>query len=235
MPSIIAARAIANNEVAWLAWRADVENIPGCLGFHIVREYLSANDKVREERSLAAYVAFKAQSNPDWLPQNTGVWPVQKYNWRDLTLRKRRDRAERRPDKERVRYRIRAVGKYKNGLDHVVSEQETHWDDEARTRVPNTYEGDPIALGYLTAPAWTNAIDVTSKRGAFHSTFTNGILSTQFLIRALKEDDDKIVRGELEGHLRTPGDRLRNYLTGDVLLTIRDFFEREGGRFSAAL
>jgi hypothetical protein len=87
--------AYANNEVAWVAWDCDAP-IPGCLGFNIVREYLHAGAIV-EWQPLASYVAFEEQSNPDWLPQNTTVWPIQKFSWRDLTLRKKRDRPERRP------------------------------------------------------------------------------------------------------------------------------------------
>ena len=60
----------------------------------------------------AAYVAFKGQRNPDWIAQDTGVWPVQKFTWRDLTLRKRRDNATRRPVEVRVRYEIRPVGDF---------------------------------------------------------------------------------------------------------------------------
>jgi len=233
MPAINAAYAFANNEVAYLAWTVD-DDIPGCLGFHVVREYLDENDDIIEERPLAAYVAFKGQRNPDWLPQNTAVWPVQKFNWRDLTLRKKRDAAKRRPDNERVRYRIQAVGRMRPGLTPVEVVQETHWDKETRKRLPNTYEGPPLPLGYLTEPFHTNIIDVTSNRPPFISSFTNGILSTQFLVRVL-EEDGKILPGELEEHLRTPNDWLRNYLAGDVLPIIHAFFARPGGRFRAAL
>jgi phosphatidylserine/phosphatidylglycerophosphate/cardiolipin synthase-like enzyme len=232
MSAINHAFAFANNEVAYLAWTVD-GTIPGCLGFHIAREYLDANDKVIEERPLAAYVAFKGQRNPDWLPQNTSVWPVQKFNWRDLTLRKKRDAAKRRPDNERVRYRIRAVGDMRPGLDPVIVVQESHWDSKTKTRLQNTYEGTPRPLGYLTEAFRTNAIDVTCSRPPFTSSFTNGILSTQFLIRVL-EEDGQIEEGELEGHLRKPGDWLRNYLAGDVLPIIHGFFAKPG-RFHAAL
>lgn len=78
MPEIVRAVAFANNEVAYLAWTID-EDIAGCLGFHVVREYLGAGGKVIDERPLAAYVAFKGQRNPEWLAQNTSVWPVQKF------------------------------------------------------------------------------------------------------------------------------------------------------------
>src|SRR5581483_9036409 len=82
--------------------------------------------------------------------------------------------------------------------------------------------------------AQTNVLAVTSRRGPFTSTFTNGILLTQFLLRVL-EEDGKIQRGELETHLRTSGDWLRNYLAGDVIPVIHEFFAQPGGRFHAAL
>lgn len=234
MAEITRATALANNEVAYLAWATDPERIPGCLGFHIVREYLDAAGKVTDERPLASYVAFKGQRNPDWQAQNTTVWPVQKFTWRDLTLRKRRDRAERRPDNERVRYRIRAVARMQPGLEPVVIVPESHRDKKTGLVVPHTYTGDPIPLGYLTDPAFTNVLDVTTRRPPFTSTFTNGILSTQFLVRVL-EEDGAIQPGELEAHLRKPQDWLRDYLAGDVLSVIRDFFSQAGGRFHAAL
>lgn len=234
MVSIIGARAIANNEVAFLAWDIDQTQIPGCLGFHIVREYLDAQGVVTGERPLASYVAFKGQRNPDWRPQNTTVWPVQKFNWRDLTLRKKRDGATRRPDNDRVRYRLRAVGKWREGLDRVPIVGETHLDTATQLQVANTYQGKPIPLGFLTAPAFTNVIDVTASRPPFKSTFTNGVLSTQFLAKILAEDG-VVQPGELERRLRTPSDWLRNYLSGDVIPLIRDFFAQPGGRIHAAL
>ena len=234
MAKIVRAVAFANNEVAFMAWELDQESIPGCLGFSIVREYLDANDKVVDEKPLASYVAFKGQRNPDWRPQNTTVWPVQKFTWRDLTLRKRRDSATRRRIDDRVRYRIRAVGRLANGMESVTLVQERHKDKTTGAFVDNTYEGKPIALGYLTPPAWTNTVDVTNERPPFFSAFTNGILSTQFLLRVLNEDGE-IKPGELEEHLKTPDDWLRNYLAGDVVPTMRGFFAPPKGRFHAAL
>ena len=234
MAAITGARAYANNEVAYLAWAIDQEAIADCLGFNIVREYLDAADAITEERPLAAYVAFQGQSNPDWRAQNTTVWPVQKFSWRDLTLRKRRDQAVRRPDNVRVRYRIRAVGRMAPGLEPVVVVPESHFDKATRTQVMHTYQGPAIPLGYLTPAKYTNIVEVTRALPPFTSTFTNGILSTQFLVRVL-EEDGRILPGELEAHLRTPEDWLRNYLSGDVLPVITDFFAQPGGRFHAAL
>ncbi len=234
MATIISAKAYANNEVAHLAWTVDPDPIPGCLGFSIMREYLDDTGAVVEQRPLASYVAFKGQSNPDWQAQNTTVWPVQKFWWRDLTLRKKRNGAARRPDRVRVQYCIRAVGKMQPGREPVVVVPESHYDKPTHTWIPNTYQGTPIPLGYLTPEKRTNPVEVTSSYPPFTSTFTNGILSTQFLVRVL-EEDGKIQPGELEARLRKPGDWLRNYLSGDVLPLITEFFDQPGGRFLAAL
>src|SRR4051794_32901798 len=83
---VINAKAIANGDVVILGWDLDVWFLEGLLGFHIVRQYVDDADQVVEERPLASYVAFTGQSNPGWQPQNTTVWPVQKFTWRDLTL-----------------------------------------------------------------------------------------------------------------------------------------------------
>jgi hypothetical protein len=39
-------------------------------------------------RILPTWLAFRDQSNPNWNEQDTSVWPVQRFDWRDLTLRK---------------------------------------------------------------------------------------------------------------------------------------------------
>lgn len=221
--------AYANNEVAFMSWQAD-SKIPGCLGFEIFREYLDEADNVTEAVPLAAYVAFKGQSNPDWLPQNTSVWPVQKFSWRDLTLRKKRSEAMRRPDEVRVRYRIRPVAAYSPGLEKVTPRV------EMTKGKANTYKGAPIELGYLGPPAYSNAILVTRRRAPFETTFTNGILSGQWLVRALTNGKGGAVPdGVLKAHLVKPNDRLRTYLSGDVIEIMRSFFAREGGRFHMAL
>jgi hypothetical protein len=195
---------------------------------------LDAAGTVIEERPLASYVAFEGQSNPDWQAENTTLWPVQKFCWRDLTLRKRRDSATRRPDSARVRYRIRAVGRMQPGLEPVVVIPESHVDKVTHSQVVHTYQGAPIPLGYLTPAKLTNIIDVTRSRPPFTTTFTNGILSTQNLLKQLEEDGE-IQPGELEAHLRTLQDWLRNYLAGDTIPVIADYFAQPGGRFHAAL
>src|SRR5215831_13961536 len=90
MAKLVEAKAWCNNEVAYLAWKAD-DKIDGCLGFMITRIQLDTDGNEVDRRILPAWVAFKTQSNPDWQEQDTSVWPIQKFSWRDLTLRKSRD------------------------------------------------------------------------------------------------------------------------------------------------
>lgn len=77
------AAAFANNDVAFVAWRYD-EKIEGCLGFAIYR----TDVKTGEKKALPAWVGFKTESNTNWTPKDTSVWPVQKFSWRDLTARR---------------------------------------------------------------------------------------------------------------------------------------------------
>src|SRR5262249_22942869 len=75
--------AISNNDVAFIAWRYD-QKIPNCLGFAIYRIDLNSGTTTL----LPAWVGFKGQSNPKWDYQTTAIWPIQKFNWRDLTAKK---------------------------------------------------------------------------------------------------------------------------------------------------
>ncbi|WP_042876436.1 hypothetical protein [Cupriavidus necator] len=109
--------------MAYVAWGVD-DLIEGCLGFEVTRVYLNADGSVtlREDGSedrvrCASWVGFSGQRNPHWLPQHTGIWPVQKLSWRDLTLRKRRDELDRRPSEVLVRYEIRPVGDLEDGME----------------------------------------------------------------------------------------------------------------------
>jgi phosphatidylserine/phosphatidylglycerophosphate/cardiolipin synthase-like enzyme len=211
MGHIIAAKAYANNEVALIAWALDAP-IPNCLGFELTRIYLDTS----EERSLASWVPFKGQQNPDWKPQTTSVWPVQKLFWRDLTVRKRRDGASRRPGEVRVKYRIRSVVSPAPGLTPV-------------TNVPEkTYIGDPVPLAYADDGFMTNDVLITSKHGNIRATFTNGILSAQWLTRALEELGENISPDTVRRHMADPKDKFRRYLTGDVLGMLREVLDRAG-------
>jgi hypothetical protein len=211
MGKIISVRAYANNEVAYVAWDID-GRMKDCLGFEITRIYLDENGQVArradgsEDRvKCAAWVAFKGQHNPNWIPQDTGVWPVQKLSWRDLTLRKKRDSATRRPDEVPVRYEVRPVGDMRQGLDavppngkdfaYIIKRDAKGKPIEGADGKPDrirvkAYEGSPRPLEYLAAPAVSNDIRVTTKRGPFRSAFTNGILAAQWLRNVLLEDGE---------------------------------------------
>lgn len=248
MAQISSARAWANNEVAYIAWDSDGK-IPGCLGFEVTRVYLDAAGQVarradgQEDRvKCAAWVAFKGQRNPDWLPQDTGVWPVQKMSWRDLTLRKRRDGMRRRPDEVRLRYEIRPVGDLKPGRPPVPPNGREQGLIAKRDRAGKplrdaegkvikvqgrAYQGKPRPLGYLGPAVTTNAVTVSSRRPPFRSTFTNGILAAQWLSNVLDEDG-VIEANELMDKLANPQDPHRKYLAGDVLPLLHELFKRPG-------
>ncbi len=248
MGTIISARAWANNEVAFIAWDID-SRIDGCLGFEVTRVYLNDDGSVArlangtEDRvTCAAWVAFKGQHNPHWLPQDTGVWPVQKLSWRDLTLRKKRAGMERRPDQVRVRYEIRPVGDMQPGLEPVPP----NWHEYGfipkrdakgkRLRGPDNkvlwqrvlaYEGKTRPLAYFGPATKTNDLLVTSRLGEFRSAFTNGILAAQWLRNVLNEDG-VIEKNELLKKIQDADDVHRRYLAGDVIPLIRELFQRPG-------
>lgn len=74
--------ALHNNDVVFLAWRY-AEPIDGCLGFSIRRKELSGG----KFAPLPAWVGWEGGDNPDWKAENTDIWPVQKFNWRDFTAK----------------------------------------------------------------------------------------------------------------------------------------------------
>jgi phosphatidylserine/phosphatidylglycerophosphate/cardiolipin synthase-like enzyme len=248
MGKITTARAWANNEVAYVSWDID-SKIDDCLGFDVIRVVLNTDGTVRKRADgkddrdhCATWVAFKGQRNPLWLPQDTGVWPVQKLSWRDLTLRKKRTGMERRPDEVFVRYEIRPVGDLKPGLERVPDNgrelQPVKRRDEDGAEILNAegkptwervraYEGPKRPLGYLASAIVTNDILVTSKGGKFRSTFTNGILAAQWLRNVLNEDG-VIEKNELIEKISNPDDPHRKYLAGDVIPLIRELFNRPG-------
>lgn len=248
MGRITAAHAWANNEVAYVAWDIDGK-IDRCLGFEVTRVYLNADgtvarrpDGTEDRVKCAAWVAFTGQRNPYWLPQDTGVWPIQKLSWRDLTLRKRRDGMTRRPDEVLVRYDIRPVGDLAPGLESVPSNGRELADVVKRDSTGRpvlgaggkpvkervkAYEGKPRPLGYLAPATTTNHVRVTAQRGSFRSTFTNGILAAQWLRNVLNEDG-VIEKNELIEKISNPDDPHRKYLAGDVIPLIHQLFQRPG-------
>jgi phosphatidylserine/phosphatidylglycerophosphate/cardiolipin synthase-like enzyme len=224
MPKIETARAWCNNEVAYLAWKTDAK-IPDCLGFMITRIHLDDDNNEVERRILPAWAAFKTQSNPDWNEQDTSVWPIQKFNWRDLTLRRSRDTTTVRPPDFKVKYEIVAVGK--GGAGRKPVPPSTNAD-------PKKYTGTPIPLFFCSDPAQTNVVsvtnDVVTKDGEAIITagFTNGILSTQNLRQQLKTPKGQAPsKKQLEQHIDTDKpDAIREFLTADALPLISSFVGR---------
>lgn len=77
------ALAFANNDVVQIVWQYD-EAIEGCLGFEVSRQEGDA-DPNGNWVPLPAWVGFKGQSNPTWQRHETTEWPIQKFEWKDLT------------------------------------------------------------------------------------------------------------------------------------------------------
>jgi len=229
MAQLTRARAWCNNEVAYIAWKADAP-IAGCLGFMITREFLDANGKVTEERILPTWVAFKGQSNPDWEEQDMSVWPAQKFNWRDLTLRRSRNKRAIRAGKLTVRYRIEPVGLKVGNAKPVPASD---------TAQPGKYTGKKIPLYSCGDALHSNVIQVTQDFGEITATFNNGILSTQNLRKQLKTKKGEVPsKKAVLAHINKPGDELRTFLSGDVLPCLRELFARaesRNGQIYAAL
>jgi hypothetical protein len=229
MGQLIQAQAFCNNEVAYLAWKAD-ERIDGCLGFMITRIHLDNAGNEVDRRILPAWVAFTTQSNPDWEEQDTSVWPVQKFSWRDLTLRRSRDSKDFRATDFQVKYEITPVGLGGAGRKPVPT---------SPTARPGHYTGKPIPLFVCARPIETNIIKPSNQYGDTSAAFTNGILSTQNLRKQLGAKKGELPsKAVLEKHLATPGDSIREFLAGDVLTTLRSLFQRakeEEGKLYLAL
>ncbi len=225
MAGIIRARAFCNDEVAYLAWESDGK-LPGCLGFMVTRIFVDTG----ERRVLPSWVAFKSQSNPDWEEQDTSVWPIQKFSWRDLTLRKSRNTLATRSGPLRVKYEIRPVGPMKAGLTLVPATD---------TAQPGKYKGSKIPLAFYGDAFETNEIVASNDLGEVSIGFNNGILSTQNLRKQLRTPKGRAPSDkQVTKRIGTVGDPLREFLAGDVLPLLRTLFERaeaENGTIYAAL
>src|SRR6266446_5501035 len=78
--------AFSNNDVAQIVWELPAK-LPGCLGFALFRKEGGAASPGAWQ-PLPAWVGFEGQSNPDHKPKSTEIWPVQKFEWKDLTARR---------------------------------------------------------------------------------------------------------------------------------------------------
>jgi phosphatidylserine/phosphatidylglycerophosphate/cardiolipin synthase-like enzyme len=238
--------AWCNGEVAYLAWKA--QRIEGCLGFMVTRIHETGQD-AGQHRILPAWVAFTDQSNPDWFAQDTSVWPIQNYEWRDLTLRRSRDQAAVRPIDFHVHYEIIPVGTAQGPERKLVPPSPTAPYKDAAGH-PH-YTGNPRPLYTIGTPFVTPPIDVTHTFGpSITATFTNGILSTQNLLLQLRSaakaqrkpapalNSTKGLLKVLQTEIRNPKSQIRAFLTADVLSFVRslvDRQEKEGGEVYLAL
>lgn len=234
-----------NGEIAYLAW--ETKRIDGCLGFMITRVHETGDD-AGARCILPSWIAFTDQSNPDWFPQDTSVWPVQNYEWRDLTLRRSRDQTKVRPINFKVHYEILPVGVAGQGRAALPASP------TAPQKDPNGkphYKGTPRQLYAIGTPFETDTIDVTHDYGAaIKATFTNGILSTQNLLLQLANAAKN--RGEvaprptttkgllkvLKDEIENPKSEIRSFLTADVLQFVRSLLDRQkeqGGEVYLAL
>ena len=224
MAKVIEARAFCNNEVAYLAWKTDGK-IKDCLGFMITRINLNTG----ERRLLPAWVAFDTQSNPDWEEQDTSVWPIQKFSWRDLTLRRSRNTLQIRAP-FRAKYEIVPVGLAGPGRVAVPP---------SPTAQPGKYKGDPIPMFVCGEAGETNEFSVTDNFGDVSAYFNNGILSTQNLRKQLETPDGEApTKPQIDAHIKKPGDPIRTFLAGDVLPALKTMFtraEEEDGTLHLAL
>jgi len=252
MGKIVKAEAWCNGEVAYLAWVADAK-IADCLGFLVTRVH-ETGPGAPARRILPTWIGFTDQSNPDWLDEDSSVWPIQQYQWRDLTLRRSRDTTNVRPIDFRVHYEIRPVGLPAPGRTAVPASATAPFLDAAGNP---RYTGPQHPLAFLGPAFKTNAIEVTHKFGggnadSIEATYTNGILSTQNLLQQLKAAQvasHGLHAGPMTGptagllrtlkeHIPVKDDPIRSFLTADVLgflLRLIDRAEAGNGELYGAL
>ena len=158
-----------------------------------------------------------------------------------------------RPIDFKVHYEIVPVGLPGPGRKAVPkSSTAVYRDADGKPR----YRGTPRPLALLADPVETPTIDVTHsypRGGGVQATYTNGILSTQNLLQQLEDvqktkpqgvaagpatDISKGLLTTLKEHIPEPGDRIRKFLTADVLgflLSLIDRTEKDGGELYLAL
>ena len=211
MQHVTAATAWTNGAIGYLAW--DVRSpIEDCLGFMVTRVHETGDD-AGTRRVLPAWLGFIGQSNPDWAPQDTSVWPVQRFDVRDLTLRRSRDTTTVRPTGFSVHYEVVPVGP--PAPDRVTLEP----------ALDPTYQGAPVTLATIGEPTPTNSVEVTwAHPGEITAVFNNGILSTQSLARQLGPAAGALAR--LKAEIADPTSQIRAFLAGDVPETLSLLLER---------
>lgn len=77
------ALVLNNDSVVQIGWAYE-DPIPGCLGFAIYR--IDKTSQPFTKVPLPAWVGFAGDKNP-WSLKTTEEWPVQKFSWRDTTVK----------------------------------------------------------------------------------------------------------------------------------------------------
>src|SRR5215831_14763339 len=260
MSQITRAGAWCNGEVAYIAWEVK-EKIKDCIGFMVTRVHVTGKD-AGKRRILPTWIAFTDQNNPNWNEQDSSVWPIQNYHWRDLTLRKSRDKTKVRPIDFKVHYEIVPV---------ALADQSQKELPASPTAPAKDAQGQPSYLGphhplvAIGDPIKTNTINVTHTYGkSIKATFTNGILSTQNLVRQLEsvhkappktvlknavtgtsakrtkaaEQKESHLLTTLKAEIKDPKSDIRKFLMGDVYDFVSELIDRarkEGGQVYLAL
>jgi hypothetical protein len=262
MDLIKRAGAWCNGEVAYIAWNVDKE-IEDCIGFMVTRVHETGED-AGQRRILPTWIAFTDQNNPNWNEQDSSVWPIQNFHWRDLTLRKSRDTTFVRPIDFKVHYEIVPVA-FKSARPDGKPVPASPTAPEKDAHGLPSYEGSPHPLVQIGDPIKTNTINVThTYSDNVRATFTNGILSTQNLVRQLEsankgpskkimedaasEKPAKRAKGaqQKENHLlktlkaeiQREESPIRKFLMGDVYEFVTGLVDRarkEGGQVYLAL
>jgi phosphatidylserine/phosphatidylglycerophosphate/cardiolipin synthase-like enzyme len=261
MKLIKRAGAWCNGEVAYIAWDAAEKEIKGCVGFMVTRVHETGADKGKR-RILPTWIAFTDQNNPNWNAQDSSVWPIQNYHWRDLTLRKSRDKTKVRPIDFKVHYEIVPV---------ALADESQKALQASPTAPAKDAQGQPSYLGphhplvAIGDPTKTNTINVThTYRKSIKATFTNGILSTQNLVRQLEsvhkgpsktalknavtgtsakrikaaEQKETHLLATLKAEIKNPESDIRKFLMGDVYDFVSELIDRarkDGGQVYLAL
>ena len=255
MQLVSRAGAWSNGEVAYLAWDM-AKKLEGCLGFMVTRVHETGAD-AGQRRILPTWIAFTDQNNPNWNEQDSSVWPIQRFEWRDLTLRKSRDTTAVRAIDFRVHYEIVPVGLAGPGRTAIPPSPTA---PATGTSGLPSFEGPAHPLFQIGEPTPTNAIDVTHDYGGgVAATFNNGILSTQNMVRQLqavnkappkrvlaaarssdtatrmagtKAKEDHLLK-TLLAEIPKPDSPIRQFLTGDVFKFVTRLLDRasaEGAR-----
>jgi PLD-like domain len=262
MSLITRAGAWCNGEVAYIAW--DVEKaIKDCVGFMVTRVHETGKD-AKKRRILPTWVAFTDQNNPNWNEQDSSVWPIQNFQWRDLTLRKSRDTTAVRPIDFKVHYEVVPLAFKSTHPDGKPLPPSPTAPTEGAHGLPS-YDGPKHPLVQIDEPIETNTIDVTHTYGkGIKATFTNGILSTQNLVRQLEsvnkgpprkavedaasakvakrakgaEQKETHLLKTLKDEIQKTDSPIRKFLMGDVYEFVSELVERarkEGGQVYLAL